>query len=152
MYKYDTINLPNSGVLRIQAPTTIYVVGPTILNNASEIFIEGDGALHLYLGGNLEDKNSTGFTNDTFDATRLKIYGLDTCLHIDLKAKSDFYGAVYAPEADIDLYNGGDFYGSIAATSFEMKNSGNFYYDRRLSEVDINDAAAVFKVVRWWEG
>ena len=151
---YDTINIPNAGLVEIgpnAGLVVIYVTGPTILNNGAELIVRPDSALHLYLGGDLEDKNSVGISNETAEAGALKIYGLPTCTKIDLKAKSDFYGAVYAPEADIILFNSGDFIGSIVANSFEMKNSGRFIFDTRLASGGINDPAAAFDVVRWWE-
>jgi len=151
-YQYDTINIPNGAVLQINHDAVIYVTGKMTLNNASEVIVVGGGKLTLYLGTALEDKNSTGFSNLNSDnASALKIYGLPTCTWIDLKAKSTLAAAVYAPDADVDLYNAGDFIGAITANSFDMKNSGNFYFDTRLLDLDINDPAAVFVVGRWWE-
>lgn len=150
-WQYDEINLGNSAVLTITAPTVLYVTGQTILGNSSEVVVEPGGSLALYLGSDLINNNSTGFFNGTNDSTKLKIYGLPTCTEIDLKAKSDLFAAVYAPSADIDLYNSGDFYGAITADSFEMKNSGNFYFDVSLMTTTIEDPAAVFTVGRWWE-
>jgi len=150
-YQFDTINIPNGDILSISAGVVIYVTGKMTLNQSAEVIVESTGSLELYLGTSLEDKNSTGFSNLTDLATSLKIYGLPTCTDIDLKAKSTLAAAVYAPDADISLYNSGDFIGAITGNSFDMKNSGNFYFDTRLMYVDINDPAAVFVVGRWWE-
>jgi hypothetical protein len=150
-YRFDTINLPNNAILRINADVVLYVTGAVILNNSAEIIVDPGGSLELYLGTSLEDKNSTGITNATLNATKMKIYGLPTCTQVDLKAKSDLYAAVYAPSADVVLYNAGDFYGAITGNSFDMRNSGDYYFDTNLSATHVNDPAATFVIYRWWE-
>jgi hypothetical protein len=149
--QYDTINLGNSQVLTIDGPTILYVTGTTTLHNSAEIIVAAGGSLELYLGGDLVNQNSVGFDNETNVAANLKIYGLPGCTSMDLKAKSDLYAAVYAPNADVVLFNTGDFIGSLVGNSFEMKNSGNFVYDISLSNVGIDDPATCFTLDRWWE-
>jgi hypothetical protein len=127
------------------------VAGSTQMKNGSEIVVQPGGSLELYLGGNLEDKNSAGFTNNTNDPAALKIYGLPTCTSMDFKAKSNIYAALYAPSAAITLYNSATFYGAICATSMEMKNSSSVSFDDRVMAVPIDDTAAVFETERWWE-
>jgi hypothetical protein len=151
-YQYPTITLPNGGQLLISAPNVrMYVTGNMRLNNGSQVVIQSGASLELYLGGNLEDKNSVGFSNETNDPGALKIYGLPTCTQIDLKTKSEMYAALYAPSANVDLYNNGTFYGAVCCHSFEIKNSGVFCYDDRVRAVLIDDMAAVFETERWWE-
>ena len=70
----------------------------------------------------------------------------------DIKAKSTWSGVVYAPNADIDLYAKGDFYGSVVADNFELKSGGNYYYDEALREVEMDDEGVHFVVKRWYEG
>jgi hypothetical protein len=151
-WQYDTINLGNSQVLTINGPTVLYITGTTTLNNSAEIIVAPGGSLELYLGGNLVNQNSVGFSNETDNSANLKIYGLPGCTEMDLKAKSTLYAAIYTPDAVVNLYNTGDFYGAVTADSFYMKNSGNFYFDMSLMSTTIDDAAAVFTIGRWWEG
>ncbi len=148
---YPFINIGQGATLQITGHVTLYVIGPMILNQASEVVIADSGSLTLYLGTSLEDKNSVGFSNQTYDAELLKIYGLPTCTDIDLKAMSRLDAAVYAPDAQVDIYNSGDFYGAVTAHDLYLKNSGNFYFDTRLLYVNIDDPAAVFVIGRWWE-
>lgn len=149
--EYPFIDLGQGATLQITGDVTLYVTGPMVLGQASEVVIADSGSLTVYLGTRLEDKNSVGFSNQTYDATKLKIYGLPTCTDIDLKAMSRLDAAVYAPEARVDIYNSGDFYGAVTAHDLYLKNSGNFYFDTRLMYVNIDDPAAVFVIGRWWE-
>ena len=70
---------------------------------------------------------------------------------ITLKAKSDVFGAVYTPDADVIVMAQGDVYGSIVAETFEFKSGGNFYYDEALKEVDEDDVGVRFMLERWSE-
>ena len=71
---------------------------------------------------------------------------------LDVKAKSEWTGVIYAPDADVVLYANGDAYGSIVADGFEFKSGGNFHYDKALQNVDVNDQGVTFTVTRWYEG
>lgn len=148
---YPFISLGQGATLQVTGAVTLYVIGPMILGQGSEVVIADSGSLTVYLATRLEDKNSVGFSNQTYDATKLKIYGLPSCTDIDLKAMSRLDAAVYAPDARVDVYNSGDFYGAVTAHDLYLKNAGNFYFDTRLMYVNIDDPAAVFVIGRWWE-
>jgi len=160
-YQYGgNLSIPNGSVIQIAPdlmnlppqPTVIYVPQIMSLGQSAEIRVLAGAKLEIYVGEQLRSGNSTGFSNDNDFAATLKIFGLPTCTYIDLKTKSNTFATVYAPEADLDLYNSGNFYGAIVAYNFEMKNSGNFYFDTKLQLVDINDVLARFVISRWWEG
>ncbi len=141
----DTVNVPPQ-------PTVIYVPDTMTLGQGTEVVVKAGANLQLYIGKQLVSGNSTGFGNENNTAASLKIFGLPTCTKMDLKTKSNTFATVYAPDADLDLYNSQNFYGAIVADSFEMKNSGNFYFDTRLHQVSIDDLLARFVISRWWEG
>ena len=141
----DTVNVPPQ-------PTVIYVPNIMRLGQSVEVIVKAGAMLELYVGQQLVSGNSVGFGNENNYAASLKIFGLPTCTYIDLKTKSNTFACVYAPEADLDLYNAQNFYGSVVGDTFEMKNSGNFYFDTRLQDVTIDDLLARFVISRWWEG
>jgi hypothetical protein len=132
-------------------PTVIYVTDTLQLQQGCEIHVASGAKLEVYVGQELNAGEGTGFSNDNTLAETLKIFGLPTCEDIILKTKNGTYAVVYAPDADLALYNSGDFYGSITANSFSMKQSGNFYFDTNLKNVIIDDILARFKISRWWE-
>ncbi len=158
VHQYPAIQMPNSGILQINAPVAdinfpvvVYVQGDMGMNTASQVVVEPGSAVAVYLGGNLTNNNSVGFINNTNDPRRLKIYGLPTCLSIDLKNSSEMFAAIYAPSADITMFNSAGFSGAITGKSLTLKESGIFQFDTRLQEVNINDPAAMFVIDRWWE-
>jgi len=154
--KYDRINLSNSKIITIDGDVTLYITGDVTLKNSAELRIvdedtNPDASLTLYLGGDVEVKNSGTINNITEDSRKLKMYGLNECQNIDLKNSCDFYGAIYAPNADVVMMNSADAYGSVVSKSFEQKNSASFNYDVALRDAGMDDEIAYFVINRWSE-
>lgn len=154
--KYDGINLGNGEIITINGAVTLYILGDVILDNSAQILIvdantNPDASLTLYLGGNLETKNGSIINNSSQDPQKLKIYGLDSCTNIDFRTSSAFYGAVYAPNADVRLHNSVVFYGALVSKSFIQDVNADFHYDASLRDVTTSDVGVQFVVKRWRE-
>ncbi len=152
--EYDGIELKNAanpGILEIDGgDVVLYITGDISLGQDCEIVIKEGASLVLYLDGDLSTDNDSGI-NNLNDPENFKLYGTGEEQTIDLKAKGDFHGAVYAPNADVTIYSGGDIYGSFVTSSFEMKSNSNFYYDEALLDAGLDDEAARFVVTHWSE-
>lgn len=150
--KLDRIYIPQGGVQEIHGHCEVYVMGTTILGQSAELIITEGSSLVLYMGGDMEAKNSNGIENLNFGLPgALMIYGLDTCEHIDLKAKGDvFFGYVYAPEADLDIYAKNELAGAFVGKSFNLKNSANFTFIPPPDSGETNDPAS-YLLLHWWE-
>ncbi len=156
--QYDNINLlgasadPNKvDKVTVDGNIKIYVTGDLRLGNGDEVEILPDASLIVFLGGNLYVDNSGTINNLTMDPKKLKIYGLDTCTNIDFKNSGTFYGAIYAPDADIHLYNGFNVYGAVVGKSFTQDVDANFFYDMLLREVDASEIGVHMVIKRWSE-
>ena len=149
--KYSDINLKNNKTLLIDGDVTLYVTGEIILGNSAEIEIDNDASLILYLGGDFEGKNSSAVNNLTQESKKLQIYCLDSCENMQFKNSSDFYGVIYAPNAEVLMNNSANIYGAVVAKNFEQMNSGTFNYDASLRDSDVNDEAVHFVVTNWHE-
>ena len=149
--KYRGIDLGKDKTIKIDGDVSLYIIGDLVLGNSAELQIKEDSSLSLYLGGDLEGKNSSTINNETQDPTKLKIYGLEDCESMQFKNSSDFYGAIYAPSADVVMHNSADIYGAVVAGSFESKNSSTFNYDASLRDTDVNDEIVRFTVRNWHE-
>jgi hypothetical protein len=149
--KYSDINLKNSKTLLIDGDIALYITGEIILGNSAEIQIDNDASLILYLGGNFEGKNSSTINNLTQNAKKLQIYCLDSCENMVFKNISDFYGVIYAPDAEVIMDNSANLYGAVVARTFEQKNSAALNYDASLRDASVNDEAVRFVVTNWHE-
>jgi hypothetical protein len=133
----------------------LHLTGDIQLENSCEIIVKPDSTLTIYTDGNIHCRNGSSLSteNPPEAATTLQIYttGEDKQF-IDIKAKSEFTGVIYAPDDDVVLYAKGDAYGSIVANDFNYMAGGNFYFDEALREnVSVDDEAVVFVVSRWYE-
>ena len=141
------------GVLEITGGRVVlYLTGNIELGNSTEIVVRANSSLVLYAGGNIATGNSAGFVNKNSLTSTLKIFATrqDTQT-FELKAKSDVFGLVYAPNADVELYPKSKLYGAIVAGDISIKSNGTFYYDEALRNVSPDDEGAHFVVERWWE-
>lgn len=143
---------PDPGILEITGgDVVLHVTGDIDLGQDCEIIIRPDASLTLYLDGNLTAGNNSGINNQNAPAS-FKLYGTGGAGQtFDIKAKGEFSGAVYAPNADVVINAGGDVYGSFLGSSFQMNSGGNFYYDEMLKEVSVNDEAVQFVMKTWSE-
>ena len=149
--KFDQIVIPNSGVQHIQGHCKIYVVGTTTLRQSAELIVDNGSSMTLYLGGNMVAGNSNGLDNLNPDLPEaLTIYGLDTCKQMDLKAKGDvFFGYVYVPEADLNVYAKNTLAGAFVGKSFTLMNSASFTFIPPTNTSDDDPDSYLF--LRWWE-
>ena len=149
--KYSDIDLKNNKTLLIDRDIALYITGEIILGNSVEIQIDNDASLILYLGGNFEGKNSSTVNNLTQEAKKLQMYCLDSCESMLFKNSTDFYGAIYAPNAEVIMDNSANLYGAVVARDFEQRNSGSLNYDASLRDAGVNDEAVHFVVTNWQE-
>lgn len=156
---------PNkTGRLKIYGDVVLHITSYIEIAQGCELIVTEDASLTLYLDGDLLAKQGSGIINENVKAGStdeeialaagsLKIYGTDGCTSIDLMTKSDFYGAIYAQNAELLLRNDGDLYGAFVGKSVDMNNSsGLFYYTAALAIISVDDeTASGFGTERWWE-
>ena len=144
------------GILEVSGgDVVLHLTGDIQLENSCEIIVKKGSTLTIYTDGNIHSRNGSSISteNPPEAATSIQIYttGEDKQF-IDIKAKSEFTGTIYAPDDDVVLYAKGDAYGSVIAKSFDYKAGGNFYFDEALRDnVSVGDEAVVFVVNRWYE-
>jgi len=157
--KYDSVNLTGSvgaDTVTIDGVVELYVVGDLRIGNSDQIVIvdantNPDACLVIYLGGELVIDNSGAINNLTKDASKLKVFGLNTCQYINFKNSGNFFGAIYAPNADVRLHNSVQMYGAVICRSFVQDVNANFYYDTNLREAAPNEIGAHLEIKRWSE-
>jgi len=154
--KYDSINLGNSEIITIDGSVMLYVVGDVILDNSAELQIVApqtnpNASLVLYLGGNIIMQNGGTINNLAKNPTKLKVYALDSCTDISFKNSGNFYGAIYAPAADVHQYNSVQLYGAIVANNFTQDVNADVYYDASLRDASLSDEGARFVIKKWSE-
>jgi hypothetical protein len=153
--KYAGIDLGNSKTLTVNGDVTLYITGDVKLGNNAQIVVSEGSSLTLYIDGTIDDKNSSRIRSASADpsiaACAIKILGTPSCTSLDIKSSGDIYGAIYAPQADVIVRNSAAIYGAVIGKSFEMKNSGQFWYIAALRDQQIGYLPPMLEEVRWWE-
>lgn len=122
---YNKITVTNSGKLIINAPSgeTIRIRAKSLeLNNSSEVIINGDGKVVLYIENDFEFSNSSTF-NKSGSPDKALLYYAGASNKLKLRNSTIFNGSIYAKTADIDLANGGEVWGSIFTGGVDVKLS-----------------------------
>jgi hypothetical protein len=145
-YICSTIDLKNGGTLDVNANVELYVTGAITLKNGADIKLAAGKKLTIYLAGAFDGYYGAGF-NDGGDPTLLTIIGLGSS-DIIIKNSDAFCGTVYAPNANVHLYNSAKVYGSIIANNYKQDNSALFTYDANLRQV--TDASLARFVPNHW--
>lgn len=140
--KYDNLTIPEGETWKVVSNCQIYVERDMKLEEGAKLIITENSSLVLYVGEKLEVKkdkegDAAGIINETQDPTKLTIYGTDTCRKVKLEKNEDFYGAVYAPYAKVEIKDSGDVYGALVGWDVKLKRkkgeeNGNFYFDEAL--------------------
>jgi hypothetical protein len=131
----------------------LHIAGDITLGVDTSVLVDAGSTLKLYVDGDIVTNVGSGFDSggDPRQPENLQIYGTGTDQFFDLKAKSNWSGVIYAPNADIVLRAKGDFFGSVIADTLEFKSGGNFYYDEALRQVAVEDVGVRFVLRRWYE-
>jgi len=88
-----------------------------------EIYVTGD----INIGGN-------GIANLSGLPPNFLIYGLPTVDTVNIHGNSDFYGAVYAPSAAMQVSGNGSVFGALTGNTVQINGSGSaaLHYDEAL--------------------
>jgi len=152
--RFSGIKLSNATTLRVVGDCTLYVTGDVDMGQSSEIILDAskNAKLTIYVDGDWASDNNAGINNETSTPSTFKLYGTGPVgQEIDIKAKGEFYGVIYAPDADLTVFSGGNIYGSFVTNNFELKNPAEFLYDASLRTITVYDEGARFVVSRWNE-
>ena len=153
--KCESISLM-SQTLTIDGPVDLYCNGNFNLDVLSKVIIvdpsiNPNAYLNLYLDGNFTARNSSSFNNATKNPRKLKIYGLDKCISFQFLIDSIFFGAIYAPNAEVALQYSVEVYGAIIGRQLTQQVSADFHYDASLKEGCVSDEMVTFVIKQWHE-
>ncbi len=99
-----------------------------------KLYINDDFTLHS--GGKVE--NFSGDPGNLGDPGNMVVYSTDTGSYTPnytIGGIAAFYGAIYAPRADVDMQAGGEMFGSIVAENVNFLGDYDFHYDEDLQSV-----------------
>jgi hypothetical protein len=103
--------------------------------------IKATGAVQIYVTG-IADIGGNGVATANNLPPNLLIYGTvdptdstKKCTVVKIHGNGDFYGAVYAPAAAMDVYGNGAVYGALTGDNAKVNGNGGFHYDESLGNL-----------------
>jgi hypothetical protein len=141
----------NGRTIEILGDVTLYVTHEVDIKG--ELVVRPNSSLTLYVAGNFY-AGGTGAVNQTGLPENLIIYGTTTTAGgqtIKLHGNGILHGAVYAPNASVELKGGGssgEMCGSVVAYDVTITGNYQFHYDEALADLGSGNP---FGVVRWRE-
>lgn len=119
-----------------------YYFSQIVIKQGATLTIDASaGPVNIYLSGKMEAKEGCTI-NTSGRPTDLSIFS-NSDEALILKHEGSFKGVIYAPFADVQVRNSGDFYGSCWAGSVEMKNSGHVYVDLSIRQKFLSNKIAL---------
>ena len=109
------------------------------MDSNSDLNIEEDATLEIYVDGAIVLNSNTTINNDTHDPANLKIYGTDSMVDngttpaIQLNSNSDIYATVHAKNATVSLDSNVDIYGAVLSNKINMNSHACVHYDVALN-------------------
>lgn len=149
---YDQINSINGEEIIIEGNITLHITGKVELSNNSTLVINADSSLTLFIGDTFVMSNGGGINNLTEKPPKCRIFSTATTqIDYDFNNTGTFYGALYAPNANVLINNNAIIYGAIVAKELNIDNSSEIYGDRALIKGIYNDADTKLTKGKWWE-
>lgn len=141
------LSLGNGDVVTLTGPGDYYFTSIDLKNGSALNIDATAGPVNIYLEGPLDAKNGS-MINITGDPTDFTLFSNSTD-SIVFKHGSDFNGLVYAPYAAVEMKNSADVRGAVWANTFDIKNSGELFFDIQLRNKFMTDSGRL--VVTAWK-
>ncbi|MCK4647015.1 MAG: hypothetical protein KAU46_12245 [Candidatus Aminicenantes bacterium] len=140
--EYSNFYLDSNATVTITGDVTFYIIGDFFMGSNSTFVIESGSSVTIYLDGSFFMDSNTNLNNSSKDPTKLLIFGTDNFIGTQtINSNAEFYGAIYAPNADITIDSNCHFYGSVSANRIEYNSNVQIHYDKALTQFEIVQAA-----------
>lgn len=152
IYVEGDMSIKENADTTIATDMTLYVAGNLTLAEGAKIEIQNGHKLIIYTGGDIQIQEDN-FVNPSENSLNLTIYGLGNCTSVSFEEGTNFYGAIYARNASIEMQESVGIYGSIVGEKIYIQEDTFIHYDKALNNLDKNPDALTYDyyVIRQWE-
>jgi len=129
----------------LQGPATVVIGELRVTSRGGLQFDTAGGAIDLYVTEALALEPGSWIATSSTDPSQVTVVvaGL-TAAPVRLGAAGSFFGAVYAPEADVSVDPGFEVFGSLIAKRLEFTGSVRLHFDLYLAELAARKALPTF--------
>jgi len=148
--KYSSFVLLNNAQTTITADIILYVTGEFLMTNNTTLYIAPGASVKIYLDDSFEISAGSRLKNLAQNPARLLLLGTDNftgTMHFGSNCR--FFGAIYAPRANVEYTAPYDFFGSLVAKNLISNAHYDIHYDLALSDLELTGRS--FAVKSWQE-
>ncbi len=136
-YHFSSIQI-SGGTLTLDGTVRIYLTDSHSLTISGGGSLTVNGQLELYVTGDC-NVGGNGIVNDSGLPSNLVVYSTHESSGesngFTLSGNSAFYGAVYAPNANLAVTGDGDIYGALVGKTVNVSGNGDIHYDEALQDL-----------------
>ena len=130
---YLGLDIGKNSTLVLKGPLDIVVGSLTLRLGAQLKFDTTDGPVQLFINDSLDfSTSSVVSTSSQVTSDSLIFVAAPEGKSVSFGAKSQFYGFIYAPEADIKVAAQYEIYGGVVCKSLQLSAQGKMHYDLSL--------------------
>jgi len=151
--QYGSFEMENNSVVTIEDDVILYITGDFYMDQNSRLDIAIGASLQIIMGsGSFEMDQTSSINNLSQDPTKFVLFGTNGFTgDIYIDQGSEFYGAIYAPKAFVELDQGDGFYGAIIAKDILFDQDTVLHYDKALEALEILPSMGSLYEVKSWQ-
>jgi hypothetical protein len=152
--EYANFRLSNSSAVTVTSDVILYVTGEFSMLSNTQLEIAVDAKLTMYLGGSFIQDSNTQMNNLSMDPCSFMLFCTDSFTgDMEWNSNTDFWGAVYAPRANVIYNSNANFYGSVMGKYVDIASQANIHYDEALANLKIvpGSMGSFYTIISWHE-
>lgn len=143
-----SLSVASQAELVIEGPATLVVGSLQLQPEATLMFDVTNGEIELFVLENLSLEAGSAVVTNATDATRVSIQVAGaTPRPVLLAAQSQFMGVIYAPEAEVQIFQEFELFGSLVGSTLAFNGAVSLHYDMYLDLLATE--LSIPKVVSW---
>ncbi len=129
-YGYSLFDLGAGTTTLVQGPSTMVVDDFRLRDNATLELDATNGQIEVFVTGSIDLDDDAFVVTTVQDPAGVVFQVSATGDNVaELEAQSDFYGFVYAPDAEIEIDSSFNVYGGLVAKSLDLSSGCSIHYD-----------------------
>jgi hypothetical protein len=151
--QYGSFTMEANSVVTIEDDVMLLIAGDFYMDQNSRLDIADGASLQIIMGGGSFEMDQTSTMNNlSQDPTKLVLFGTEAFTgDIYIDQNSAFYGAIYAPNALVELDQANGFYGAVIANNILFDQDTVLHYDKALEDLEILPSMGSLYVVKSWQ-
>jgi hypothetical protein len=146
VYRFQNFNVGSKSVIHFSGDVTLYIDSRFNIDGQAQLVVDENSSVTIYHNGEDFSLTGQGMVNETQKASAFRLFSKATT--VKFAGTSDFYGAVYAPNATVVPTGTTQIFGSFVGRQIDVGGTTDFHYDAALSRME-EDKRIRLKRVSW---